>query len=134
MLRRMAMGLVVVLPALVAAEDKPAAKPAGTYTREAGERKVSFTFKADTVVIQVDTGTEKITIDAAYGVTKDGLLFAAITKVDRTGDGGGPTKDDLFGFKYEVSKGGLTISDLKGTHVNEDSKKLVEGEYKKAEK
>lgn len=132
MLRRLALVLVFVLPLFAVAEEKKAAvkKPTGSYSRESGDYKILFTFKADTLTINLTAGETKIDIDAAHGVTKDGVLFATITKVAKKGTDRGPEKGDLFSFQFAISKTELTISDLKGTNVHDESRKIVEGVYK----
>jgi hypothetical protein len=131
--RRLAVALIaLLLPALAAAEEKKAAKkPTGTYSREAGDRKLAFAFKADTLTISLTAGETKMTIEADYGVTKEGVLYGVMTKVEKKGTDAGPSKGDLFSFQFDVSGSELTISDLKGTHVNDESRKIVEGVYKK---
>jgi hypothetical protein len=126
----LALALVVVAP--LAAADA-AKKPLGTWTRTAGDATVSFHFKADglTVVLKGE-GDRKIEALADYGVSKDGVVFGRISKVTRTGIEGGPEEGDLFSFRLKVEKDKATLSDLGGTHVNEDAKRLVEGDYEKA--
>ncbi len=130
MLRRfVVVAVVAALPALALAGEK-AKRPSGTYTRAAGDRKVTWTFKDDALKIKVQIGAGSLDYEAAYGVTKDGVLFGIFTKAEKKGIEGGPSKDDLVSFRYELSKGELKISDLKGTAIDDEGKRLVEGVYK----
>ena len=132
MLQRLAaLAVVAVLPAAAPAEVKKPAKPSGTYTREAGERKVSWTFKEDTLTIRIQIGEGRLDYEAAYGITKDGLLFGVMTKAEKKDIDGGPGKEDLISFRYTLGEGELKISDLKGTSIGDEAKRLVEGTYKK---
>jgi hypothetical protein len=116
-----------VLP--VNAADPPAKKPAGSWTRKAGDMTITFTFKADTLEARVTNGST-IVVQADYGVTKDGTLFGIITKAKKEGTADGPNEGDLFSFRVKVEKDTLTLSDLKGTAGGEGAKNAVEGEYK----
>jgi hypothetical protein len=40
-------------------------------------------------------------------------------------------KDDSYSFKVELSQDKITVSDMKGSKVNDTVKQVVEGEYKK---
>ena len=72
---------------------------------------------------------------AAYGLTKDGVLFGYTTKVDKKGTDDGPEKGDLFSFTYKVDGDALTISDLNGSKPPSDpAKALIQGEYKRMNK
>jgi hypothetical protein len=132
MFKRLALvALVVVFPFVAVAEEKAkVTKPTGTFVREIGERKLTFTFKDDDLTITVKLGEASMVINCAYGVTKDGLLFAAMTKVEKKGTEGGPTKGDLFSAQYVIKKGELTLSEFKSTHGDEEARRLVEGVYK----
>src|SRR5262249_30545552 len=130
MLRRVAaLLLVLAVSRLGLAADKAAKKPLGTWSRESGDRKFTFDIKADTLTIKVTQGERKREATAAYGVTDEGLLFGVITRSDKKEGEGGPEKGDLFCFQFEVKGSELTLSDLKGTRVNEDARKHVEGVY-----
>jgi uncharacterized lipoprotein YbaY len=113
----------------VNAADAPAKKPAGSWTRKAGDMTITFTFKADSLEARVSNGTT-IEVQADYGLTKDGTLFGIVTKATKTGTDQGPSEGDLFSFRVKVEKDTLTISDLKGTAGGEGAKNAVEGEYK----
>jgi hypothetical protein len=131
MLHRLAVvAAFAVLPALAFAGGKAAKKPSGSYSRAAGDRKVTWTFKDDTLAIAIKIGEGSIHYDASYGVTKDGVLFGVMTKAEKKGPTGGPDKGDLFSFQFTLGMGELKISDLKGTAVDDEAKRLVEGTYK----
>jgi hypothetical protein len=138
-MRTVLLALAVGLLAAAAgrAEDKPkekaaVKKPVGTWTREANNSTLTFRIRADDLTIALKDGDgNTIEIEAAYAVTKDNVLFGTMTKVTKKGIEAGPDKGDLFSFTFSANEKELTISDLKGTHTNEDARKLVEGVYKK---
>ncbi|MGL4555843.1 MAG: hypothetical protein ACRC33_32135 [Gemmataceae bacterium] len=130
MKRSMALVLVVLAAPLFAAEKAPE-KPVGTWVREVDGHKLTYRFNDDsTMSILVETRGKKIDVAGSYGVTADGLVFGVMTKVE-TDLGAGPEKGDLFSFTFTITGKELTMSDLKGTKVNDGSKKLVEGAYTK---
>lgn len=123
--------VLLLLPLVLSGEEKKAvAKPMGTYVREVGGRTLSMTFKSDSVLIRVKDDTIDIAVHAAAAVDGD-VLFANVNKVEKKGTESGPEKRDLFSFQFALSKGELTVSNLKGTNINEESQKLVEGVYRK---
>lgn len=137
MLRALTLALAAglfVLGAAGAADkaDKPAkpAKPIGTWTKKVDDASISFAIKPDVLVVTLKRGDQKVEAEADYAVTKDGVLFGRIRKVSK--DDGGPSEGDLFSFCAKVEKDKLVISDLKGTHGNEEARNLVEGEYTKS--
>ncbi|MFO0877556.1 MAG: hypothetical protein U0840_09290 [Gemmataceae bacterium] len=125
--RLMLCAIVLALPFTVLAEEKVSKKPQGTFVREADGQKITLSFKADAMTVTV--GDDHVVVEAAYAVTGD-VLFGSITKVKKQGDGG-PDKRDLFSFQFAVKDKELIVSELKGTQVNDDSRRLVEGTYKK---
>jgi hypothetical protein len=120
-----------VASTLALAADKGPGKPVGSWSREVDDARITFDIKADgTMTITVKHGDNVINARASYGVTEEGMLFGVMTKVDSKEDRG-PQKGDLFGFTFSINKGELTVSDLTGTRINDDAKKLVEGAYTK---
>jgi hypothetical protein len=77
-------------------------------------------------------GGEEMVAVTDYGVSKDGVLFGRIAKVEKKGTNEGPTEGELFSFQFTVAGDKLTISDLKTSSGGGDAKQLVEGDYKKA--
>ncbi len=133
-LAALVVALLCVVPGL--AEDKKKTdgpkKPVGTWTRSAGDAKVTFAIKADGLRITIARGEAKIEADADYGVSKDGTLFGRLNKVTKSGIEGGPSEGDLFSFSTKVEKDKMTIGDLKSSGgVNDDARQLVEGDYEK---
>jgi len=124
--------LVVCAAPLAAADDTK--KPLGTWTKKVDDHTVTFHIKADGIhaVIKGD-GDRKIEVDADYGLTKDGILFGRINKVTKVG-AEGPEEGELFSFRFKVEKDKLALSDLTGSKISEDAKKLVEGDYEKEKK
>jgi hypothetical protein len=125
----LALAASIVLPAAAADKEPARAKPLGAWERGAGDAKVTFTFTADTLKAVVATGGATVTVDADYGVTKDGTLFGLVTKVVREGTNDGPSENDLFRFRFTVDKDKLTLKDLHP--ANDDVKAILEGDYKK---
>jgi uncharacterized protein (DUF2147 family) len=124
----------VVLAATIAAEEK-ANKPLGTWTREAGEAKITFAIKAEKLTVTIHTPNGELVTDASYEVTKDGELKGKLTKIEKNELGANLDEGHTFSFKYKIADGTMTISDLKGHDGNdaeEGPKNLVEGEYRKS--
>ena len=130
--------VVLAFVSFVPAADKPATsekktnKPIGTWTHTVNEFTVTFTIKPHGLTVQVaKSEAESLTVDTAYGVTEDGVLFGYTTKVDKKGTDEGPEKGDLFSFAYKVDGETLTISDLNGSKPPSDpARQLIQGEYK----
>jgi len=113
------------------AAEKEAGKHVGTWTREVSGHKISIEIKGDsTMKFLVNAGDKKVNVDATYGVTKDGVLFASMTKVE-TDVADGPEKGDLFAFTFAITDKEMTVSDFKGTKVNDGARKVLEGVYTK---
>jgi hypothetical protein len=125
------LALVVTFTAGLAADEKAAKKPLGSWTKPVGERTLTFDIKADTLIVTLAEGDKSFVATAAYGVTSEGVLFGTFTKIEKKGLEEGPAKGDLFSFAFSATKDELTVSDLKGTKVNEEAAKHVEGVYKK---
>lgn len=130
-------GLLLAAPLAPArAEDKPKAKavkkPVGTWVRKVDETTLTFVIKEDGMTITVKDGNGgTLEIEADYGVTKDGVLYGCMTKVTKKNIDPPTDKGDLFSIAFSISGKELTVSDLKGTHANDDARKLVEGVYQK---
>jgi hypothetical protein len=107
-------------------------KPIGTWTKP-GDISVSFTFEADTLICKLDLMGTVLTVHADYGMSKDGVIFGRINKVDKQGTDAGPSEGDLFTFHIAVKDNILTITNL-GPDSNADARPLVEGEYKAEKK
>jgi hypothetical protein len=123
--------LLMLVSATLGADEKGASKKklAGTWKRTAGENSITFTFKGDTLHTHVKTTDRTMEIDADYGVSRDSVLFARISKVRKEGDG--PSEGDLFSFRFKIDNNTLTVSDLKTPHESDEAKELVQGEYHK---
>jgi hypothetical protein len=130
-------GLLLAAPlAPSRAEDKPKAKavkkPLGTWTREASGWTITFKFSAEEMTIDMKDGDgNTIVVESAYSVTKGGVLFGCMTKVTKKGIDTATEKGDLFSIAFSANDKELTVSDLKGTHANDEARKLIEGVYKK---
>jgi hypothetical protein len=122
--------LAVAMPAL--GEDKIEFKKLkGAWARETKDgAKLVFDFKDEkTMLVKLTNGDGKVEIEADYSIDGDGKLTGIITKSDAK-DGNGPPKDTKFGFKIELGKEKMVLSNLTGVEGAE-AKELVEGEYKK---
>jgi len=135
MIRRLlavAFALVIVIPAM-ADEKFDTKKIKGSWMREVQGTKVLFQFKDDGKLTAKVTpaGQDKpMVVVSDITITKGGELSGVITDVETNGGDGGPMKGEKYGFKIEVGKDTITISEFKG--VGDDSvKQLIEGEYKK---
>jgi hypothetical protein len=123
------LGLACAVPAAAADEAK---KPLGTWTKKEGDATITFAIKADGMsVVLKGEGDRKIEVEADYGLSKDGVLFARVSKITRTGIEGGPDEGELFSFRFKLDKDKLTISDLSAPKTSDEAKKLVEGDYEK---
>lgn len=124
--------LFLFVGSMPGAEEKAQAKEKiiGTWTHTVGEHTITFTFKGDTLQALMKGEGNGIRIDADYGVSKDGVLFGRINKVEQEGNNGG-SEGDLFSFRFKVNDANMTVSDLKTSRENDQSKDLVEGDYKK---
>ncbi len=138
---RCASVILLTLAAFAFAADQPAKTkaanmPIGTWTHAVNEFTVTFKFEAHKMAITVAKNeAESVTIDAAYSVTGDGVLFAYTTKVEKKGTDEGPEKGDLFSFAYKIDGDALTVSDLNGSRPPSDpARQLIQGEYKRLNK
>lgn len=129
MSRAVVLALVAIwaLPAVAADKEPARTRPLGTWERSAGDAKVTFTFAAESLKAIVSSGGATVTIDADYGVSKDGTLFGFVTKVVREGTNEGPTEKDLFRFQFTVEKDKLTLKDVHP--ASDEVKQVLEGDY-----
>src|SRR5260370_39644201 len=90
----LALTLAFAVP-LSAADD--AKKPLGTWSKKEGDATITFNIKPNgmTVVLKGE-GDRKLEAEADYGLSKDGVLFARVSKITRNGIDGGPDEGDLF--------------------------------------
>jgi hypothetical protein len=123
--------LLMFVSAAPGADEKGSgkSKPVGIWKRTAGDHSITFTIKGDTLQVIVKSGDRTMEFDADYGVSKDHVLFARISKAKKEGDG--PCEGDLFSFQFKVEKDTLTVSELKTSHDSAEAKDLVQGEYQR---
>ena len=96
---------------LASAADKAekAKKPTGEWTHTVSDITVNVKFEDETLHLEVTKNDgDALNVDAAYGVTADGLLFGVVTKVEKKGTDEGPEKGDLFSFECKIDKDVLT--------------------------
>jgi hypothetical protein len=125
------LAVLLAVPVGLADEKKAEVKkPLGTWEREVGGNTVTFTFLADALqCVITNTGGDRVTVHASYGVAEDDTIFGLINKVEKTG--GGPEKGELFSFHFRLDKDTLTLSEVKTSADREEAKQLVQGEYKR---
>ncbi len=127
-----ALALTLALAVPLSAADE-AKKPLGTWTKKEGDATITFTIKPDGMTVSLKGGGDNsLSVNADYGLSKDGVLFARVNKITRNGIDGGPDEGDLFSFHYKMDKDKLTISDLNAPKTSDEAKKLVEGDYEKS--
>jgi hypothetical protein len=114
------------------AEEAPAKKLVGAWERKVEQTTIKFDFQKDSLRVTLTTPDGTIDVDSAYGLTKKGVVFGIVQNVEKKGATEGPSEGDLFSFQVSVDNDSLTIKELKGTSANDDAKRLIEGEYKKA--
>jgi hypothetical protein len=128
------LGFVLSAPEASAKKSKKKPESAhkkleGIWTKTSGDVKVVFQFKKHALRCTLADGDKKISADADYGMTKDGVVFGRVGNVEKTGTENGPAEGMLFSFRTVVKDGTLTISDLTGPGGDE-AKQIVEGDYK----
>ncbi len=116
--------LLLVAASAAQEKDKSARKLSGTFVRDHNGRPVTMIFKDNQLTVKVDD----VVVTSVYGLADD-ILFATITQVEKNNRG--PDKRDLFSFKFSLNKDELQVSDLRGTSIDDESKEIVEGTYKK---
>jgi hypothetical protein len=143
----LALALLVAMTVSLRAEES-AEKPIGTWTRtttvDDHPVKVKIEVKADTIRCTVRTAEglarETITIEADYFVTRDGLLLGVVPLGQ--GEKKAPEKESLketlkergFACRFKITKHGLVVSEvITGSDTDENTKKVLEGKYHKAE-
>jgi len=124
--------LLLVVSATAGADKKETGKNKliGTWKRTAGENSITFMIKGNTLHTVLKAGGNTMEIDADYGVSKDGVLFGRISKVNKK-EGEGPSEGDLFSFRFTIDNNKLTVSDLKTANDSAEAKELVQGDYQK---
>ena len=121
------------LGALGFAEDKKEAdKPLmGAYKRTSGEHTLTFTFKKDGKLdYLVAIGEASGTLECKYTKEKDGTVKCEVENFVKKGDFP-VTKEKgyKFSFKAEAKKTAIAVSEFTGDEVNDDAKKILEGDY-----
>jgi hypothetical protein len=97
-------GLLCFTLAAFADEGKSnAAKPLGHWTRALGDNSVAFVIKDDSLRATVNTDGNIIEVEADYAMSRDGVLFGRLAKVNKKGTEEGPSEGDLFSFQSPAS-------------------------------
>jgi hypothetical protein len=138
-----AVAATVLLSAVFAAQQTNDKKPKtpeslhkkleGTWVKTDGDVKITFHIKKHFLRCIMEGGDKKLTAEADYGITKDGVVFGRVNKVDKSNTNDGPSEGTLFSFCAAVTDGTLTISDLNAPG-NGEAKRLIEGDYKNVPK
>lgn len=131
MLRLFAGGFALALLLGAAAADDKKDDKAVSWERESNGIDLKLDVSKDKLVINVFQGDNGVIATCKMKVGKDGLVEAAITKVEEKGNFPAKPKVGLeFSFKWKVSGDTATLSDLKGEGLDE-ARAVVEGDYKK---
>jgi hypothetical protein len=124
------LAFLVVLTSNIRADEPAGKKPIGAWERKAGDTEVVFDFSADEMKVTISGADATSEVSCDYSVTKDGIVYGIIRKIDKKGGEGGPSEGDLFSFHYSMDNDTLTIKDLKGSNEHDEAKQLIQGEYK----
>ena len=121
--------------ALVATAEEKKEKPlTGVFKRSAEGHDLKLEFKKDNVfVFHVKLGDAGCVMTSKYTKEKDGTYKCEVTNFEKKGDF--PVekpKGYKFSFKLETKDNKVVMSDLTGDDIDEQPKKIVEGEYEKA--
>jgi hypothetical protein len=83
-------------------------------------------------LIQYPKRGSTVRIEAEHGVTRDGVLYGIIMRVDYGAADVRqlPDEDDTFSFRFRVDDRVLIIKDLRGKGFD-DLKKVAQGRYKR---
>jgi len=116
----------------VAEDKKEADKPLiGAYKRTDGEHTLTVTFKKDDKLdLKVEIGDASGTLECKYTKAKDGAVKCEVENFVKKGDF--PVvkeKGYKFSFKVEAKKDAVALSDFAGDEIDENAKKILEGEY-----
>ena len=135
MMFRYATAAVLVGMAFVplASAAEKAKKPQGEWTHTVSDCTVTYKFEKNTLTVDFTKGdAESVRIDAAYGMTAEGLVFGVVTKVEKKGTDAGPEKGDLFSFEVKIDNDALTVSELNSSKpVSDEAKPLIMGQFRK---
>jgi hypothetical protein len=121
-----------VVAGLATADDKK--EPSGTYTRKADNVELKLDFKKDHVMVfHVNTGNGGCKMTSKCTVEKDGTHKCEVTEYEKSGDFDVDIpKGFKFSFKLEVKDKSVVLSELTGDNIQDEQKKIAEGEYEKA--
>lgn len=133
MSRMISIGMLAILAGAAPAADGKARGPVGTWERQTGDTLVRLMIKGGDLHIAVHSPDAILEVGADYGVTKAGVLYGIVTKVEKKGTEEGPPEGQLFSFRFRVSGETLTVSELKGSEAD-DFRSWLEGDYKSMKK
>ena len=125
---------LISLTSLVSAEDKKEDKPkelTGSYTRSAGDFKLTITFEKDSMV------TFEMFSDADNGMILEGKATVVKDKVSIettkfTKKGNFPIEKEKgykYSFKADIKEKAAFFTDFEGDGIDTEAKNLIEGEY-----
>jgi len=131
---RLTLAALVLIPFSIAAEDKkdPIAKElTGSYTKNAGDFKLTITFlKGSTVTFEMltDNGDGMI-LEGKSTVTKD-KVSVETTKFTKKGNF--PIEKEKgykYSFRADIKEKAAFFTDFDGEGIDTEAKNLIEGEY-----
>jgi hypothetical protein len=105
--------LVVLVAGHVLAADPPS-PPLGKWTALGLNATSTLDLKEGRLTWNINSGLANLTIQADYSITKEGVLYAVITKVETNLAENKPVKDDTFSFRYLVDGDELQVKGIKG--------------------
>ena len=105
--------LVILVAGDVLAADPPK-PPVGKWAANGHNSSSTLDLKEGRLTWDLGSGLANLTIHADYSVTKDGVLYAVITKVETNVAENKPVKDDTFSFRFMVDGDDLNVKDIKG--------------------
>jgi len=124
--------LLVLVASQTQAEE---AKLSGTWTKNAEGFNLKIAFvNANTLKFTLGDGTEGCVIDASYTLADDGTVKCEVTKFEKMGNF--PVEKEKgykFSFKPAIDGKKAKITAFEGKDIDDDAKRILEGEYAKKE-
>lgn len=129
-MRSLAIAVLFVFVGVASADEK---KPTGKWSKEADGFVLKFNFKKDDVMVfSMGNGNDTCEMETKCTHEKDSIVKCEVKKYTKNGNLPDVKEGFKFSFKFAVKDKKATISDIEAENVNDDAKKLVEGDYEKA--
>ncbi|HTU89389.1 MAG TPA: hypothetical protein VMF69_04760 [Gemmataceae bacterium] len=107
-------------------------KPLGKWERKIGKNHVALIVEDNRLHI-ICAGDKAVTLHADYAMTRDGLVFGAVTSIegdeDEEADLSKTLFDAPFSFRFRIDEGALIIHDMKA-HDADTKDDMWNGRYK----